>query len=444
MRPALTNALTNAIREALNYSTTNLEPEPVINYVARLNGVDQYWQLSDGGINTLSGDVLEIDFIGGALNGNASRIIGAESFAYSCDTGTDASSIRLTRMTGKLDDIEIDNLVTPIPSSGNHTLSLNTLSDGSLRVLGGLLAGDRLIDTALSNFRVIRNGTVINEIPLTNKAQDATQLPTVGNVSATMIGYTPDVWEVVQPFTPLSLFINGEDGIWLDPSDLSTLYQDSAMTIPVTSDGDPIGGIRDKSGNNNHATQSNDSARPIYKTDGTLHWIEFNGSSYLVMNQFITGNNDRSFIVGYQSDKPSGESFLFDACDRVGSGAGEGWGLSSEVESFFVRVNGFASFSPPQVLNSVNVIAVEFGLSIGGSVNNTGVRLNGEQVLLSNGSGTTVETRVAGSSFLGSSSASTSNLDGRIFSVISTTSLLSAPTKLDVESYVAKKAGVAL
>ena len=248
----------------------------------------------------------------------------------------------------------------------------------------------------------------------------------------------------LEAFTPLSLFSNGEDGIWFDPSDLSTLYQDSAMTIPVTSDGDPIGGIRDKSGNNNHATQVTTSARPTYRTDGTLHWIEFDGSNWLTMNQFITGTNDRSFVAGYQSDKPSGESFLFDACNRVGSGAGEGWGLSSEVENFFVRVNGFASFSPPQVLNSVNVITVEFGLSLGGSVNDTRVRLNGEQVLLSNGSDTAVDTRVAGSSFLGSSSASTSNLDGRMFSVISTNSLLSTPTKLDVEGYTAKKTGVAL
>lgn len=76
---------------------------------------------------------------------------------------------------------------------------------------------------------------------------------------------------------PTRLFLNGEEGAWYDPSDLTTLYQDSAGTTPVTADGDPVGRMEDKSGNGNHATQSTSAARPVYKTDGTLHWLEFDG-----------------------------------------------------------------------------------------------------------------------------------------------------------------------
>lgn len=43
------------------------------------------------------------------------------------------------------------------------------------------------------------------------------------------------------------LFAKGEQGAWYDPSDLSTLYQDSAGTIPVTAVGQPVGLILDKS-----------------------------------------------------------------------------------------------------------------------------------------------------------------------------------------------------
>jgi len=43
------------------------------------------------------------------------------------------------------------------------------------------------------------------------------------------------------------LFRNGEVGAWLEPRDISTLYQDSAGTIPVTTDGDPVGLVLDKS-----------------------------------------------------------------------------------------------------------------------------------------------------------------------------------------------------
>lgn len=42
------------------------------------------------------------------------------------------------------------------------------------------------------------------------------------------------------------LFANGEQGAWYDPSDLSTLYQDAAGTIPVTAVGQPVGLILDK------------------------------------------------------------------------------------------------------------------------------------------------------------------------------------------------------
>jgi hypothetical protein len=47
--------------------------------------------------------------------------------------------------------------------------------------------------------------------------------------------------------SPASLFANGEQGAWYDPSDLTTLYQDAAGTTPVTADGDPVGLMLDKS-----------------------------------------------------------------------------------------------------------------------------------------------------------------------------------------------------
>jgi hypothetical protein len=73
------------------------------------------------------------------------------------------------------------------------------------------------------------------------------------------------------------LFRNGAQGAWFDPSDLSTLFQDAAGTIAVTAAGQPVGRMADKSGGGRHATQTTLSARPIYRTDGQRHWLEFDG-----------------------------------------------------------------------------------------------------------------------------------------------------------------------
>ena len=48
-------------------------------------------------------------------------------------------------------------------------------------------------------------------------------------------------------FSPASLFAAGESGYWLDPSDFSTMFQDSAGTTPVTATGQTVGLILDKS-----------------------------------------------------------------------------------------------------------------------------------------------------------------------------------------------------
>ena len=67
-------------------------------------------------------------------------------------------------------------------------------------------------------------------------------------------------------FSPASLFAGGIAGAWYGPSDLSTLFQDSAGTTPVTTAGQPVGLMLDNSGNANHAAQAIAAARPIYQT----------------------------------------------------------------------------------------------------------------------------------------------------------------------------------
>jgi len=65
---------------------------------------------------------------------------------------------------------------------------------------------------------------------------------------------------------PASLFAGGIAGAWYGPSDLSTLFQVSDGTTPVTTAGQPVGLMLDKSGRANHAAQAIAAARPIYQT----------------------------------------------------------------------------------------------------------------------------------------------------------------------------------
>lgn len=68
-------------------------------------------------------------------------------------------------------------------------------------------------------------------------------------------------------FSPLALFAAGAAGVWFDPSDRSTLFQDSAGTIPVTGFGQPVGRMLDRGPNRLHAVQANANARPTYAAD---------------------------------------------------------------------------------------------------------------------------------------------------------------------------------
>jgi hypothetical protein len=56
---------------------------------------------------------------------------------------------------------------------------------------------------------------------------------------------TQEIWSF--GFDPASLFASNEPGVWYDPSDTSTLFQDAAGTTPVTAVEQPVGLMLDKS-----------------------------------------------------------------------------------------------------------------------------------------------------------------------------------------------------
>lgn len=97
-------------------------------------------------------------------------------------------------------------------------------------------------------------------------------------------------------FTPERLLEKGEQGVWYDPSDTTTLFQDSAGTTPVTASGQPVGLMLDKSGRGNHATQPTAASRPIYRRGDSrgvvnlLTWSEAFDNAAWGKNITITAN----------------------------------------------------------------------------------------------------------------------------------------------------------
>src|SRR5262245_4073126 len=79
-----------------------------------------------------------------------------------------------------------------------------------------------------------------------------------------------------------ALFAAGEQGGWWDPSDLSTLFQDTAGTTPVTASGQSVARINDKSGRGNHLIQATAGARPLFLQSGGLSVLQLTGAMGMV------------------------------------------------------------------------------------------------------------------------------------------------------------------
>jgi len=127
-------------------------------------------------------------------------------------------------------------------------------------------------------------------------------------VDTTFDSIIPTRW-LKGTFNPLTLFSGGTTGAWYDPSDLSTMFQDSAGTTAVTGANQPVGLIRDKSGNGNHLIQTSASSRPTLRVSGSTYYLEFDGvDDFLTISSFSLSSDKVTIFVGMRK--------LYDAASR--------------------------------------------------------------------------------------------------------------------------------
>jgi hypothetical protein len=88
-------------------------------------------------------------------------------------------------------------------------------------------------------------------------------------------------------FSPYDLFGGGLAGAWYDPSDLSSMWQESTAATPAVVNS-PVGKILDKSGNGNHAVEVGvaTTTRPILRLGAEGYYLEFDGVNDMLRATF--------------------------------------------------------------------------------------------------------------------------------------------------------------
>lgn len=238
---------------------------------------------------------------------------------------------------------------------------------------------------------------------------------------------TRAVSDTIRGFNPSSLFAAGEQGIWLDPSDFSTLYQDAAGTTPVTAVGQPVGKILDKSGRGNHASQSTSASRPTLQQDANgCYYLSFDGTDDGMIAgaastfNFLHNNLGATVFCGYM---PSGASVYHTilATGILGQPLAVGFTLSQDDRTVGVTNNIIANGSGSLFVNSNPTTGVTASKRVVSVVNASGKHITRKDAVQISAATETGSASLANSTYglnIGRTGAWLFPLNGRIYQLI--------------------------
>jgi len=159
--------------------------------------------------------------------------------------------------------ISIDNLINVNFIKGD----LDLLKFGLM--LGGKGQHKPYIFTPADLFFLGEKGAYYSPSDISTLFQDeAGTVPVTadGDPVGLMLDKSPNI-NIAVIWSPYHLFKNSQTGAWYEATDITTLFQDEAGTVLVTAEGDPVGRNDDKSGNGRTAMQTISSRRPVYNVD---------------------------------------------------------------------------------------------------------------------------------------------------------------------------------
>lgn len=249
-------------------------------------------------------------------------------------------------------------------------------------------------------------------------------------------------------FNPLSLFTAGEQGIWFDPGDLTTLFQDDAGTVPVTTDGQAVALMRDKSGNAHHAAQTVAGSRPIFRTSAGLSWLEFDGvDDFLLTNTVnLTATDEIGVFVGALKLSDATTSLIVESGPLADSNPSFSlFGPSSAgANKFDFRIRGTTTVIASTTNTAFNAPITAVVTGQGDlSTPPTTLRVNGVQAastVAAPGGGTFGNQPI----YIGRRAGISFPFTGNIYSVIIRGAASDALTVARTEGYTAAKSGVTL
>lgn len=244
-------------------------------------------------------------------------------------------------------------------------------------------------------------------------------------------GAAPVVW------TPASLFAASEVGVWYDPSDLSTLWQDTAGTTPVTAAGQAVARMDDKSGNGLHITQDTAANRPLLQTAGGLYYLDYDGTDDIMTRAAVAGSA-WTVIVGASQDNDATGGLVFG--NRTATADRFGVRLDNSIAAighyngaWLTKSRGSTSGGVPDTSPHVLSALVSEGSSVtayydGSTMTDTGTPLSNSTDIMA----------------IGGSTTSSYNLDGKVYGIILRAALSSAEDFALAQAWIAAKAGVTL
>lgn len=142
---------------------------------------------------TSIGEPINISFRGGTINNFYGAFILDDLNTFGVSGGIAKTTFSLTGCTALLDGVPITHEVTPIPTSGNHTLTIYPTADGAGAVITRLLGNAGGNRTNLSLFNIVFGDGLEHSYPIDDGS--VTHIRNNGSVAdATPNGFSASGW----------------------------------------------------------------------------------------------------------------------------------------------------------------------------------------------------------------------------------------------------------